>query len=162
MFCPMERNALKEFYDSAKGAEWTNSTNWMKPHIAHCQWYGIECDDANITVERLKLPSNGLSGTLTPHISNLSSLKVLNLADNNIKVRHVTVQAIRVFQLQARLHLILSVCAILVFIRPGLDSHRDKQTLQSHSSQIELQCVHWEWSRFGFSSATAAYPLAWQ
>jgi hypothetical protein len=84
--CPTERNSLKEFYDSAKGTEWTHGTNWTDPYIGHCWWYGITCNDSNNTV-KLELRSNGLSGTLTPHIANLSALKVLNLTDNNIKVR---------------------------------------------------------------------------
>ena len=75
-YCPTERNALKEFYDSAKGTEWTENENWLDPHIGHCDWYGVKCNDANSTVI-LELQSNGLSGTLTPNISTLSSLVVL-------------------------------------------------------------------------------------
>ena len=85
-YCPIERNALKEFYDSAKGTEWTVDENWVDPHIGHCDWYGVKCNDANSTVI-LELQSNGLSGTLTPNISTLSSLVVLDLNNNNIKVR---------------------------------------------------------------------------
>lgn len=85
-YCPTERNALKEFYDSAKGTEWTVNEKWLHPHIGHCDWYGVECNDANNTV-KLVLQSNGLSGTLTPNISKLSSLDVLDLNNNNIKVR---------------------------------------------------------------------------
>ena len=29
MMCPPERNALKEFYESTKGQEWTNDENWI-------------------------------------------------------------------------------------------------------------------------------------
>ena len=83
--CPTERNALKEFYNSAKGGEWTVSTNWMDPHIGHCDWHGIICSGGNNTI-KLELQSNGLSGTLTPYISNLSSLEVLDLNNNDIKV----------------------------------------------------------------------------
>ena len=129
----MERNALKEFHDSAKGSEWTVSTNWMDPHIGHCEWYGVKCDDANNTVE-LELPSNGLSGTLTPNIANLIALKVLNLTDNNIKVRHVTVQVIREIEFEVLLFLNLTACVILVVVQPGLDSVRDWLTVKSHSS----------------------------
>jgi hypothetical protein len=89
--CPTERNELKEFYVSTKGGEWTVSTNWMDPHIGHCDWYGIVCNDANKTV-KLELQSNGLSGTLTPNIANLSSLEVLDLNNNDIKVRHAAAQ----------------------------------------------------------------------
>jgi hypothetical protein len=98
-YCPAERNILKEFYDSAKGSEWTVSTNWTDPLIGHCDWYGIECNDANNTV-MLELQSNGLSGTLIPRIANLSFLKVLDLNNNNIKVRSS----------KARLKLALNFC----------------------------------------------------
>ena len=89
--CPAERNALKVFYDSSKGGEWTESTNWMHPYISHCQWHGVKCnEDTNedITI-KLELPNNGLSGTLSKSISSLSSLQALDLSDNDIKVRHV-------------------------------------------------------------------------
>ena len=85
MLCPTERNVLNEFYDSAKGGEWTESTNWVEPHIEHCKWYGVTCDGSKNTI-RLELPFNGLSGTLTPNISRLSALEVIDLNNNNIKV----------------------------------------------------------------------------
>ena len=87
-FCPIERNALKDFYDSSKGGEWTVSTYWVDPYISHCQWYGIKCKEdtiEHITVS-IELPTNGLSGTLSKSISSLSMLEVLDLSDNDIKV----------------------------------------------------------------------------
>ena len=84
--CPVERNALKDFYDSSKGGEWTVSTNWTDPYMSHCSWYGIECSEG--TTISITLPTNGLSGTLSKSISNLSSLEVLDLSDNDIKVSH--------------------------------------------------------------------------
>ena len=87
-FCPIERNALKDFYDSSKGGEWTVSTYWIDPYISHCQWYGIKCkEDTNEHITaKLELPTNGLSGTLSKSISSLSMLEVLDLSDNDIKV----------------------------------------------------------------------------
>ncbi len=61
------------------------STNWMHPHIGHCDLHGVDCNLSNNTI-KLELLSNGLSGTLTPNISKLSWLKVLDLNNNNIKV----------------------------------------------------------------------------
>ncbi|KAL3817140.1 hypothetical protein ACHAXA_009041 [Cyclostephanos tholiformis] len=84
LFCPTERNALNEFYISAKGSEWTVSINWMDPRIGHCDWYGITCNDENRTI-RLELQNNGLSGTLTPAIACLSALEDLDLNNNDIK-----------------------------------------------------------------------------
>lgn len=84
--CPTERNALKNFYDSSKGGEWTASTNWVDPYISHCYWHGIECNEDTKNTIILKLPTNGLSGTLSKSIGDLSSLEVLDLSDNDIKV----------------------------------------------------------------------------
>ena len=94
MFCPTERNALNEFYNSAQGNEWLVSTNWTKPYIGHCDWYGVECNDAKNTI-KLKLPSNGLSGTLTSKIAQLRSLAILDLNNNNIKVRIIVQTVLR-------------------------------------------------------------------
>jgi len=84
-FCPVERNALKIFYDSAKGNEWANSTHWTDPFTSHCSWHGVHCNGSNSTI-KLELQSNGLSGTLSSSIANLSSIEHLNLADNDIMV----------------------------------------------------------------------------
>lgn len=84
IMCPLDRSALNEFYHAAKGQEWTNSDLWLDNYEGHCSWYGVECNGSNKTVE-LKLASNGLSGTLTEKISNLSMIEVLDLSDNRIK-----------------------------------------------------------------------------
>ena len=93
MYCPTDRNALKEFYDAAKGSEWTQNEYWMDAHIGHCEWYGVKCNNASKTI-KLELQSNGLSGKLSPYISNLSSLEVLDLNNNDIKVTRATSQTI--------------------------------------------------------------------
>jgi len=86
--CPIERNALKEFYDSSKGGEWTESTNWTDSYMNHCYWYGIMCNKGTNTIN-ITLPTNGLSGTLSKSIANLTLLEVLDLSDNDLKVRPV-------------------------------------------------------------------------
>ena len=84
--CPPERNALKEFYESTKGQEWTNDENWIDEYGNHCTmpWLGIKCKDDSVV--GINLTNNGLSGQLTTHISSLPSLEVLDLSDNDIKV----------------------------------------------------------------------------
>ena len=84
-WCPTERKILKEFYDSTKGREWTDSKNWLAEYSNFCSWYGISCDASNSTIE-IKLHGNGLSGKILPNIGQLSSLQVLVLSDNDIKV----------------------------------------------------------------------------
>ena len=90
--CPIERNALSEFYDSAKGAEWTNDTNWLDEYASYCGWNGVVCDDAKEHVKELRLANNGLSGRLSERIGNLTSIELLDLSDNDIKViRSITI-----------------------------------------------------------------------
>ena len=84
--CPPERNDLSDFHDSAKGADWTNATNWMDEYIRYCDWKGVTCDDNKSQVTKLNLTNNGLSGRLSESIGNLTSMEVLDLSDNDIKV----------------------------------------------------------------------------
>ena len=86
--CPPERTSLSGFYTAAKGQEWTKSTNWMSQYESFCLWYGVICSDTN-NIVNLMLRSNGLSGTLSKKIGGLKSINVLDLSDNNIKVRGV-------------------------------------------------------------------------
>jgi len=83
--CPSERNALKLFYDSSKGQEWTNAGSWLDPYKDHCAWHGVRCNKSNTSIIELKLANNGLSGTISKNISGLNSLKFLDLSDNDIK-----------------------------------------------------------------------------
>ena len=102
-----ERSALIEFYVSSKGREWTVSTGWLDPSVDHCDWHGVECDDASGgKIVKLELPSNGLSGTMTPRIADLRHLEVLDVNDNDIKVRRSGLYPWRV---PRDFHLILSV-----------------------------------------------------
>jgi len=85
-FCPTERNALRDFYYSTKGGEWTDSENWLDEYGNPCMmpWHGVSCKDGIVT--ELNLTNNGLSGKLTAQIVSLPFLKVLDLSDNDIKV----------------------------------------------------------------------------
>jgi hypothetical protein len=85
--CPIERKALKEVYDSAKGREWTDSENWTSEYVTCCDWKGVKCD-ASGKVEALNLANNGLSGRLSASVGDLHGLKVLDLSDNDIKVNN--------------------------------------------------------------------------
>ena len=88
-FCPLERYALVDFYDSAKGAEWTDRTNWLDEYVSHCDWSGVTCDNNTNHVIQLNLSNNGLSGKLSESIGNLNSIEVLDLSDNDIKVTSI-------------------------------------------------------------------------
>ena len=88
-FCPLERNALSEIYDSAKGGEWTDGTNWKDEYASFCDWKGVICDDGRNHVTKINLSNNGLSGRLSKSIGSLIFIKELDLSDNDIKVKWI-------------------------------------------------------------------------
>eukprot|EP00984_Skeletonema_dohrnii_P011075 scaffold4396_cov127-Skeletonema_dohrnii-CCMP3373.AAC.6 len=83
--CPVERNALSDFYYSTKGAEWTNDKNWLDEYKSYCKWHGVTCDEDEAHVTNLTLTNNGLSGRLNESIGDLTFMEVLDLSDNDIK-----------------------------------------------------------------------------
>lgn len=87
IYCPLERTVLSEFFTAAKGGEWTESTLWMDEYSNHCGWMGITCDDVG-RVNKLELRNNGLSGKVSSRIGELNTLEILDLSDNDIKVRY--------------------------------------------------------------------------
>ncbi|KAJ9160385.1 hypothetical protein P3X46_025792 [Hevea brasiliensis] len=53
--------------------------------IHFCQWYGVTCSRRHQRVTVLDLNSLKLVGTISPHIGNLSFLKVLDLKNNSFR-----------------------------------------------------------------------------
>ncbi|PWA48735.1 leucine-rich repeat protein [Artemisia annua] len=59
-------------------------TSWN--HSFHfCDWSGISCGKRHKRVTVLRLDSNGLEGSLSPHVGNLSFLRGLSLANNSFQ-----------------------------------------------------------------------------
>ncbi|KAK1733977.1 leucine-rich repeat domain-containing protein [Skeletonema marinoi] len=83
-FNEIERNALIDFYDSANGAEWTYTTNWLYANASYCNWWGVTCNEMGHVTE-LVLADNSLWGTLSESIGNLTFIEVLDLSDNDMK-----------------------------------------------------------------------------
>lgn len=84
-YCPPERNALQDFFNAAKGQEWTNSERWGDQFASPCLWFGITCSNVTNQPIVLNLASNGLSGILNSSIGILRSLQSIDLSDNDIK-----------------------------------------------------------------------------
>ncbi|EJK57793.1 hypothetical protein THAOC_22130, partial [Thalassiosira oceanica] len=108
-YCPSERAALADFYNKAKGLEWTESTtqvpdlatnqllsslvdpapllyrtvSWLDDYDSHCLWKGVTCEDGRTI--KIELRANGLSGRLSSSIGMLKDLRVLDISDNDIK-----------------------------------------------------------------------------
>ena len=99
--CPIQRNALSEFYDSVKGSEWTNVVKndiaWLDEYESYCDWLGVSCDDGKNNVIELNLRNNGLSGRMSESIGKLMALEKLDLSDNDIKVMPICSVTIMVF-----------------------------------------------------------------
>jgi len=83
-WCPPERNLLREFYEDAKGQEWTIATGWVDEFSNHCDWYGVECNEEGKIVN-LTLGNVGLSGRISSAIVNLTSLEKVDFHDNDLK-----------------------------------------------------------------------------
>lgn len=41
---PSDRSALTALYDATNGARWRTNTNWTKPCVSVCKWFGVTCD----------------------------------------------------------------------------------------------------------------------
>ena len=98
---------MADFYNEAKGLEWTESTRqvldikakqlldssetptpyrtvaWLDEYDSHCLWKGITCEDGRTV--KIDLKANGLSGRLSPSIGELKNLRELDVSDNEIK-----------------------------------------------------------------------------
>ncbi|XP_031122473.1 probable LRR receptor-like serine/threonine-protein kinase At3g47570 [Ipomoea triloba] len=79
-----DRLALLEFKhrissDDPNGGVVLNSWN---DSVHHCGWLGVRCGRRHPRVVALRLPEMGLVGTISPHIGNLTFLRLLNLRRN--------------------------------------------------------------------------------
>ena len=77
-----DREALVLLYSATRGQGWVNNENWLTDAPLG-EWYGVETD-ASGRVITLKLTQNGLTGVLSPEISQLASLTQLDLNDNQL------------------------------------------------------------------------------
>jgi hypothetical protein len=90
-----ERQVLISLYNATHGGGWKSNANWCSGACpvsgtstfntsgTECNWYGIECDDANTHVIAIGLSYNNLSGTL-PSLSALASLQSVAIAANQL------------------------------------------------------------------------------
>ncbi|XP_047324590.1 probable LRR receptor-like serine/threonine-protein kinase At3g47570 [Impatiens glandulifera] len=78
-----DKQALLQFKSSLLDP--LNTLSGWNSTSFHCSWIGISCsnDTNNHRVSSLSLSGLGLSGTISPHLSNLTSLEILNLSNNS-------------------------------------------------------------------------------
>ena len=78
-----EADVLREFYDALGGPGWTLDTGW-KGDDDFCTWQGVRCVSETVrTVQALRLPQNGLKGTVPANIFSLPHIQEINLGGNS-------------------------------------------------------------------------------
>ena len=76
-----ECEALVALYNSANGAGWIDSSNWLQTSTP-CSWEGITCSSGHVS--ELYLAGKNLFGTIPPELGNLTNLTKLYLIDNQL------------------------------------------------------------------------------
>ncbi|XP_074309524.1 protein NSP-INTERACTING KINASE 2-like [Silene latifolia] len=76
-----EVQALMDIRDSLKDPHGVLD-NWDRNAVDPCSWAMVTCTQGLVTI--LGIPSQGLSGTLSPNIGNLTNLQTILLQNNNI------------------------------------------------------------------------------
>ena len=77
-----ERNALMALYNATDGEHWIHNENWGSDKPVG-EWYGISTNSDG-SVWMLDLSGNGLRGQIPEEISDLTRLKILFMALNEI------------------------------------------------------------------------------
>ena len=76
-----EIDVLKKIYEN-NGNQWTRRDGWLIDDN-YCNWYGVTCNK-DFKVNGLKLPRNGMKGTIPTEIGGLTELRKLHLYVNNL------------------------------------------------------------------------------
>lgn len=74
-----EREALISLYHSLDGDNWNNNSNWCSDMPLN-EWFGVTCEDGHVT--KLWLANNNLKGVIGKDIAELSKLQELSVDDN--------------------------------------------------------------------------------
>jgi len=129
--CPPDRNALSDFYHSAKGGEWTESDDWILPQNDHCLWFGVTCKNDSVT--EVNLTNNGLSGKLNGRVSELHSLEVLDLSDNDVK----GTIPLEIGELSSLTHLRLSFNSFISTVPTELGNLQNLKLVHFHGNRLQ-------------------------
>ncbi|KAF7838117.1 putative leucine-rich repeat receptor-like serine/threonine-protein kinase [Senna tora] len=107
--------------------------SWKSPGVHVCNWSGIRCNNASDRVIEIDLSGKSLAGTISPAISNLSSLRILDLSQNSF-VGHIPKELGFLTQLG---QLSLSWNFLQGKIPPELGSLHNLYYLDMESNQLE-------------------------
>ncbi|XP_042473732.1 putative leucine-rich repeat receptor-like serine/threonine-protein kinase At2g24130 isoform X2 [Zingiber officinale] len=79
-----DQSALLELKKGIVSDPGNSLRDWSQQNHV-CEWYGINCSTSTPQrVERVNLKGNSLVGTISPFLSNLSNLILLELSDNSL------------------------------------------------------------------------------
>ncbi|CAK9182865.1 unnamed protein product [Ilex paraguariensis] len=79
-----DREALLSF-KSRVSMEQPNVLSTWEPNSSPCNWTGVVCNELGQRVVELDLSDMGITGSISPHIGNLSFLRSLQLQHNRFK-----------------------------------------------------------------------------
>jgi Leucine-rich repeat (LRR) protein/PKD repeat protein len=80
-----ECEALVTLYNSTDGPNWTNNTNWLlsnTPCSTALKWFGVHCGSG--FVREIRLPNNGLVGSIPLELGELSRMQFMDMRDNQL------------------------------------------------------------------------------
>ena len=78
----IERDALVAIYQQTGGENWVDNSNWLQGDPCESNWYGVLCNDDEITY--IELIENNLTGNIPVEIGNFSQLRELSFNSNNL------------------------------------------------------------------------------
>ncbi|KAL6317004.1 hypothetical protein AAG906_026713 [Vitis piasezkii] len=79
-----DKEALLSFKYHLSSESSETLSSWNVNNSSPCNWTGVLCNDSRDRVIGLDLSGFGLTGTISPHIGNLSFLSSLELQDNQL------------------------------------------------------------------------------
>eukprot|EP00253_Pinus_taeda_P018444 PITA_18444 len=106
-------------------------TNWTT-NVSFCEWRGIICSRRRQRVVSLNVSSMGLQGTISPLLSNLSFLRILDLHNNSFQ-GHIPYELGSLFRLKT---LVLSRNQLQGFIPQDLGGCRSLQRLSLYRNNF--------------------------
>ncbi|KAK8986436.1 hypothetical protein V6N11_009995 [Hibiscus sabdariffa] len=80
--------ALVQFKDRVSDPQNVLTNNW-KASTSVCNWVGVSCGVIHERVVALNLTNMSLTGTIPPHLGNLSFLLSLDLSSNHLVKFHL-------------------------------------------------------------------------